>query len=401
MTNLFRLSILLTLGLTAPAESAALRPETYWVIVEGIPGRRDSIEARKVGSECWLDLTKTALLVGGRLTSTDDKALVNLPLGQMTLTSGSPFVVVNDGRIVQFPMPLVKENSRWWGMGKPVCELLSSLSGDEIALQHQPLLIHFLSGKPSPKLPVPVESTPTLTPPDLKTDRDKWALDVVVIDAGHGGKDPGAVGPTKLKEKEVTLDVALRLDKALREKGIKTVLTRSKDEFIPLAERTSIANRSGGKLFVSLHCNAAKKRDAGGMETYFMAPTKSDRAMEVAMRENEVINYEESRDQYHDLTEENYILLAMAQATFTSESQELAGLMQDQVSKKIGLKNRGVDQAGFYVLIGASMPAVLFEMAFISNKAEEKKLKDKKFRQKLAEEIAESVVGFLKAQGKS
>lgn len=236
------------------------------------------------------------------------------------------------------------------------------------------------------------------SPPDLAADRDRWALDVVVIDPGHGGKDPGAIGQGGLKEKDVALDVALRLNYVLKKKGLRTILTRDDDTFIPLVERTSIANRSGGKLFVSLHCNSARKRQARGMETYFLAPTKTARAMAVALLENEVIKYEESRDQYRDLTEENYILLAMAQATFTRESQTLAGLVQELVAGRVGLQDRGVDQAGFYVLIGASMPAILFEMAFISNRDEEKKLKDKKFRQKLADEMGSAVLKFLSDQ---
>lgn len=235
----------------------------------------------------------------------------------------------------------------------------------------------------------------------LEKDRDKWALDVVVLDAGHGGKDPGALGVSGLKEKSVTLDVVLRLDKYLRSKRIKTVLTRSDDTFVPLSGRTSIANKSGGKVFVSLHCNSQKKHDATGIETYFLAPTKTERAMGVALRENSVIDYEESRDQYRDLTAENYILLSMAQATFTKESQDLAGSVQAKVSRGAGLKDRGVDQAGFYVLIGASMPAILFEMGFLSNKQEEKKLQDKAFRQQLAEQIGEAVIAFLGSESEA
>ena len=230
----------------------------------------------------------------------------------------------------------------------------------------------------------------------LEEDRKRWALDVVVIDPGHGGRDPGAVGKKKLKEKEVTLDVGLRLRKALEKRGIKTVMTRDNDTFIELHRRTQIANSSGGKLFISLHCNASKDRKATGSETYFLAPAKNDRAMTVAMRENEVVRFEESRDQYRDLTEENYILLAMAQANFAIESQDLAAMVQSGASEGLASKDRGVDQAGFYVLVGASMPAVLFETEFISNLEIEKKLRDKSYRQKVADEICESVVEFLK-----
>ena len=117
--------------------------------------------------------------------------------------------------------------------------------------------------------------------------------------------------------------------------------------------------------------------------------------MAVAKRENSVITYEESQEQYKDMEDENLILLTMAQSTFVRESQDIAGLMVDNVSSEMGLKNRGVDQAGFYVLFGASMPAILLELGFITNKKDEKKLKDKYFRQKLAEKIADSIIEFF------
>ena len=229
----------------------------------------------------------------------------------------------------------------------------------------------------------------------LDEDRDAWALDMVVIDPGHGGKDPGAVGPTRLYEKEVVLDVGIRLKKALEKKGVRTVMTRETDIFIPLAQRTRIANNAGGKLFVSLHCNAIEHGRARGLETYFLAPAKTERAMKVAMKENSVIRFEESQDQYQDLTEENYILLTMAQANFARESEQFAAIVQDQVSGVLDLKDRGVDQAGFYVLIGASMPAVLVEMAFISDKAEEKRLRRNEFRQQMADQLCLAVLRFL------
>jgi len=229
----------------------------------------------------------------------------------------------------------------------------------------------------------------------LQEDRRQWAMDVVVIDPGHGGKDPGAVGATKLYEKNVTLDVGLRLRDALKKKGIQTVMTRESDKFVPLGARTKLANRVGGKLFISLHCNAARDRRARGIETYFLSQTKTERAIKVAEMENSVIKYEEDQYDYHDLDDPNFILIAMAQAQFVQESQELAGGLQAIVPRNTGLKDRGVDQAGFYVLVGASMPAILFEMGFISNRKEEEKLRRPKFRQKMADNICNAVVAFL------
>ncbi|TKJ39768.1 hypothetical protein CEE37_10855 [candidate division LCP-89 bacterium B3_LCP] len=233
----------------------------------------------------------------------------------------------------------------------------------------------------------------------LQQEAEQWKIDCVVIDPGHGGKDPGAIGPSGLKEKTVVLDIALRLKKLIEKKtDLKVLLTRDDDRFIALKDRTKFANQSGGKLFISLHCNASSYKSASGCETYILKPAKSERAMDVALRENSVIRYEESRNMYQDLTEENYILLAMAQAEFARESEALASIVQKNTRLQTKLRDRGVDQAGFYVLIGASMPAILFETSFISNKREEKLLKSKKFRQKIAQAIFDSVIEFKKQQ---
>jgi len=235
---------------------------------------------------------------------------------------------------------------------------------------------------------------------ELREAKRSWRIDKIIIDPGHGGKDPGAVGRKKTREKDIALDIGLRLRKALRERSRAEVLmTRDDDTFIPLGERTRIANRSGGKLFVSIHCNSSRNRRAHGLETYFLSPARTERAMKVALKENSVIQYEESRDQYKDLTEENFILLAMAQAQFVKESEQLAALVQKEVHKRTRLIDRGVDQAGFYVLIGASMPAILIETAFISNPNEEGQLRSKAFRQKLADGICDAILEFIDRSG--
>jgi N-acetylmuramoyl-L-alanine amidase len=231
---------------------------------------------------------------------------------------------------------------------------------------------------------------------DLKNDREKWAFDVIVIDPGHGGKDPGAIGKKKTKEKNITLQVAQRLKPLLEKRlKVKVVLTRNRDEFVALSERGKIANAAGGKLFVSIHCNAARNRKASGIETYFLAPARGQRALEVALAENSVIQYEETTAQYPDLTDEGYILAAMAQGHFMKESEDLAGTVQEETCQALHLPNRGVDQAGFYVLIGASMPAILFEMGFISQPKEEKLLKSAGYQRELAEALCRSIEAFV------
>jgi N-acetylmuramoyl-L-alanine amidase len=236
---------------------------------------------------------------------------------------------------------------------------------------------------------------------NLTQAKDKWRFDTIVIDPGHGGKDPGAIGLYGLKEKEVVLDIALRLEKLFKAKTkIKTILTRRSDTFIPLNERGKIANQAEGKLFVSLHCNAAKDRNIQGFQIFFLKPARNKEALEVAMLENAAIKYEENQLQYQELTDENYILLAMTQSNYVKESETLCARIQDKFAQKTKLKNLGVDQAGFYVLYGANMPAVLVESAFISNRYEEKLLRSKSFRQTLAQAIFESLVKFCQEKEK-
>ena len=230
----------------------------------------------------------------------------------------------------------------------------------------------------------------------LNNERNKWAFDVIVIDPGHGGKDPGAIGKKGTREKTIVLQVAKRLKPLLEKRlNVKVVMTRDKDVFVPLSKRGKIANAAGGKLFLSLHCNAARNKRARGIETYFLAPARRERALEVALSENSVIQYEETTAEYPDLTDEGYILTAMAQSHFMKESEALASVVQDETSRTLNLPNRGVDQAGFYVLIGASMPAILFEMGFLSNAKEEMLLRSAQFQQQLVEAICQSVEEFV------
>ena len=224
--------------------------------------------------------------------------------------------------------------------------------------------------------------------------RERWRLDTVVLDAGHGGKDPGAIGKYGTKEKDVALDITKRAGELLEKSGIKVVYTRDEDVFIPLLDRTKIANDSNGKLFVSIHANANKNRKVQGFETFLLRPGKSDDAIEVASRENSVIKLEEFTDRYEDLTGEALIMATMAQSMFMKESEDLASIIQMELDKRLNTPNRGVKQAGFYVLIGASMPNALVEVGFISNPSEEKMLRQKAHKQKIAEAIYQAIKHF-------
>ena len=220
-------------------------------------------------------------------------------------------------------------------------------------------------------------------------------LNTVVLDAGHGGKDPGGLGKYGTKEKDVVLDITKRLGLLLEKKpGIKVIYTRDEDVFVPLIDRTKIANDNNGKIFLSLHTNSHNNRNIQGFETFLLSPGSNEEAIEVASRENAVIKMEEKISEYENLSGENLIMATMAQASFLKESEDLASKIQTELGKRLKTPNRGVKQAGFLVLIGASMPNVLIEIGFLSNPSEEKKLNQNSYKDKIAEAIFEGIKKF-------
>ena len=235
----------------------------------------------------------------------------------------------------------------------------------------------------------------------LKAAKERWKLDTIVLDAGHGGKDPGAIGKYGTQEKDVVLDITKRVGRMLENKtGIKVVYTRTEDIFIPLWRRTQIANESGGKLFMSIHVNASTNRKIKGFETFLHSWDKTGTAIDVAARENAVIKFEEKKVNYEKLSMERKITATMASSMFLKESEVLAAGIQDELDKLLTVPNRGVKQAGFYVLSGASMPCVLFEGGFISNPSEEKNLKSPKYRKKIAHGVFKAIMKFKSSREK-
>ena len=220
-------------------------------------------------------------------------------------------------------------------------------------------------------------------------------LDVIVLDAGHGGKDPGAIGTKGYKEKQVTLAIVLKLGEMIKEElpDIEIVYTRKTDKFIELYRRGEIANENKGKLFISIHCNSTpeKPTKAGGMATYILRPGKTDAAIKVAARENAVIEFEKNKNRYAALSDIDFILTSMSRSQDVKFSEKFASLVQKELKKTVGLKNNGVEQAGFFVLVGASMPNVLIETAFISNPKEEAFLKSSAGQLKYGKGILEAI----------
>jgi N-acetylmuramoyl-L-alanine amidase len=220
-------------------------------------------------------------------------------------------------------------------------------------------------------------------------------IDVIVIDPGHGGDDNGAVGPSSVKEKDIVLKIAKQLNKLLKDDGhFKPVMTRQDDIFVPLSERTSLANSVGGDLFISIHANAAKNKKAAGMMTFSLASAKTDEARAAATLENNSIRFENIENQKLYATDLDFTLRDMVQTEYQRESVELSDIIAHNIAKATGIESRGIDQAGFYVLDKAYMPSVLVETAFISNSSDEKKLKNEEFQKKVAKAIYDSIITF-------
>ncbi|MEM1096704.1 MAG: N-acetylmuramoyl-L-alanine amidase [Bacteroidota bacterium] len=243
--------------------------------------------------------------------------------------------------------------------------------------------------------PTVAEEPAAVTPQPVREDaRKRWALDTIVIDAGHGGKDPGA-RYYGVSEKNVVLPVALKLGKYLEELlGVRVVYTRTDDTFIPLHERGKIANREGGKLFISIHANAVARGNAYGTETFFLGMHRTESAREVMERENGVVNLEADQSHYEGMDANALIMHTLAQSAYMKKSEALAAAIEDQFANRVGRKSRGVKQAGFYVLYGASMPAVLVELGFLSNRKEGRFLNSERGQDYMASAIFRAIRDF-------
>jgi N-acetylmuramoyl-L-alanine amidase len=251
---------------------------------------------------------------------------------------------------------------------------LSASGNDSIAG-----ILDDVSGKSPPVLHVPQHNK-------------NEGINLIVVDAGHGGRDPGAVGRNKTREKDVTLQMAKKLATALRkELGCKVLLTRSDDRYLTLHSRTAYANKVGADLFISLHANASTNRNAYGLETYYLNLSKNNQAAAVAARENGI-----SLEEVGNLEAILFDLMANAKI---NESSRLAAEIQQAMIKYLSpkfsrIKDLGVRQGPFHVLLGATMPSVLVETAFLSNAREEKRLNSSDYQKRVAQAIVRGVKDY-------
>lgn len=230
----------------------------------------------------------------------------------------------------------------------------------------------------------------------------------VVIDAGHGGKDYGAIGHyLKLQEKNLNLDVSLRLASKIRTAypEVNVVLTRSTDIFIPLQERANIVNRNNADLFICIHTNSAESRSAYGAEVYILGTEKMEKNLDVAMRENSVIkleaDYQTTYQGFDPNSIDSYIIFELMQNRYMDNSLRFATMVQQRFVGDNNRTDRGVRQAGFWVLLKSACPSVLVEMGFVSNKEEEKYLGSDKGKREITDAIFNAFAAYYQPEQKS
>lgn len=219
---------------------------------------------------------------------------------------------------------------------------------------------------------------------------------VVVIDPGHGGKDPGNLG-NGFKEKDIVLDVSMQVGALLQQQGVEVIYTRKKDVFIELYDRAPVANKADADLFISIHCDAHNTQ-AHGAGTFVMGLSKSDKNLNTAKKENEVIfleeNYQERYKGFDPSSPESLIGLTILQEEYLDQSIRLAGLIQKNLAQNLQRKDRSVRQDVFWVLHHSYMPSVLIELGFLTNNNEGPYLNSKKGRKEMAQEIARSILEY-------
>ena len=301
---------------------------------------------------------------------------------KIKLSQNIAFIVIDD-KIYQMQSKLIKSNDEYYVPIDDFFNILSVHGSNHHSIDYATMSIS-LNSKIKNTKEIPAVNV------DLTKEKNRWKLDTIIIDPGHGGKDPGAIGYRGTKEKDITLDVAKRLVKKIeRNMNINTILTRDEDIFIRLEDRTKLANSNNGKLFISIHANSAEDRRANGFETYMIGMNKNAAAVRTAARENAVLDLEGGSTT--KLTDEALIKVTIAQSGFANGSEKFAALVQEEMNKRLQSKDRGIKQAGFYVLAYASMPNVLIELGYISNPAEEKKLKSSQYRDILATSIYRAI----------
>ncbi len=344
-----------------------------------------NVGAVDIGGVSHVFLDSMAQALGAQVRLDPDKTRLELllPGRRIVFTLLSPYFVL-DGLTFHLPHPVRLHKGRPVAVADPLLALLTSsipAAGSlRLALQQD----DGDSGAPEFR-PAEADST-------------AWAIETVVIDPGHGGRDPGALGRAGTREKEVVLKIANRLRKLLeRRLKVRVVLTRTDDSFVPLRERARIAIRNAGRIFVSLHCNASSRSGASGTEVFFLSEAKTSEAAEVARMENAALQFEDEETREEAYAELEGIARGMLSTQFLKESQDLAADIRQQIGQRVPKTvDRGVKQANFFVMRGTmgAMPSVLVEVGFISNRSEERRLRSAAHQKQVADAVCRGIETF-------
>ncbi len=362
------------------------------IAVELAPGASFRSSARGLGA--------AELVFDGGVAEGDDKA--NVDDGVV-----ASYALKQEARLVRLSVHFAENGQRW-----RVVELTdprraaidvyapgAAIASDEVAKKDEakPVVATPATGVTEAPVPAVTEKKEPVKAPAPAKPAEKHRR-LIVIDPGHGGKDPGATGGRGTREKDVNLAAGLELARVLRERGdFEVIMTREDDVFIPLSERSDLANAKNADLFVSLHCNAASNKRENGFEVYSVSETATDpEAAALAASENAVLELEGKNA--HDETAK-MILLAMTKTEMINESAAFSALTEKALTKRVDVEPRGAKQAGFYVLRGTHAPAILVEMAFVSHPKDEAKLSSRRFRRTMAEGVAAGIADYAARQG--
>jgi N-acetylmuramoyl-L-alanine amidase len=397
---------LVGLGLAAAAADAQRAP----LAVRN--GTAQPVPVTEVGDGIALESLARAL--GGRVEGSGDRATLRVGAATLGFREASRFATAGE-RVLVMSAPARRDGNRWIVPRAAATDLLPRAGGGFLYDPATGELRRFQPGDAAPRVATdrggeggrasgaPVVPRATVLEPSGPAPRSLSRRHVVVVDAGHGGKDPGMRGPIgggpQIREKDITLQVSQRLRDALSARGVAVVMTRTSDTLIALADRGRIANQAKGDLFVSIHVNAANLRwkDPGaarGYETYFLAEAKTEDERRVAAMENEVVKFETEQETGTD-DPLGFLLRDMAQNEHLRESSELAAEVQARLGAVHPASSRGVKQAGFRVLVGAFMPAVLVEIGFGTNPGDAAWMASPLRQGELAAALADAVLTYL------
>lgn len=239
-----------------------------------------------------------------------------------------------------------------------------------------------------PSLSIPAPAKPSKNYP-----ANKWSIRKIVIDAGHGGSDPGAIGVNGIKEKDITLDIAKRLKGQIQEQGIAVSLTRNDDRFVSLWQRVNIVNKLAPDFFISIHANASERKKTGGFEVYYLSQTSDDASRAWA----DVIDksHTSAADTTANSRELEAIVLDLVYSENRREAKELATLLCKATKGRLAIRSRGVKESRFYVLKNTKVPAILVEVGFVSNSKEGYKLANPHYRQQLVKALSSGILSYI------